>query len=99
VKRSVFLIVLVFGAVLAGSAAAFDRLTVVVMALAMVIVTVFGLAPVLFGILTRRAEQEGGDAGPIEVIRLDGPARSGQLNHGPGTPPGAGGVERPTGVL
>jgi hypothetical protein len=99
VKRSVFLIVLVFGAVLAGGAAAFDRFTVGVMALAMMIVTVFGLAPVLFGVLTRRAEQGGGDAGPVEVIRLDGPARSEQLNDGPESPPGVGGMDRPSGVL
>ena len=69
-KRSILLIGLVYGAVIAISAAVFDRVTLGVVVVAMVIVTVFGLAPVLFGILTRRNEREKIDPAHAEVISL-----------------------------
>ena len=69
-KLSIALVVLVFLVVGALSAAAFDGFTLVVVVVAMVIVTVFGLAPVAFGVLTRRAERAARGLEMAETVRL-----------------------------
>jgi cadmium resistance protein CadD (predicted permease) len=70
-KRAIILIGLAFGAVIAISAALFDGVTLSVVVVAMMIVTVFGLAPVFFGIITRRNEQGRNESVHEEVITLE----------------------------